>query len=193
MGAGHVRFTLGYITAQARKELDIQKDASHPCHDIDAYVIALAETNIEPKRPEWKTLIIKQFRRHDRARIKAVRERTYYSGKTVVAKKRRRSFEQDALSLHEWYLEQKRKHGKAEAHRLQQELRVVPSKTYYNDLTRVMPGARFIYRGEEYILTGQLSNGAYYRAAGQGPKNFPAKQCVIARHNEGLVSVGYRY
>ena len=154
MGAGHVRFTLGYITAQSRKELDIQKDASHPCHDIDAYVIALAETNIEPKRPEWKTLIIKQFRRHDRARIKAVRERTYYSGKTVVAKNRRRRFEQDALSLHEWYLEQKRKHGKAEAHRLQQELRVVPSKTYYNNLDRVMPGARFVYGGEEYVLTG---------------------------------------
>ena len=84
---------------------------------------------------------MKQFRRHDRARIKAVSERTYYSGKTVVAKNRRRRFEQDTPSLHEWYLEQKQKYGKTEAYRLQQGLRVVPSKTYYNDLTRVMPGA----------------------------------------------------
>ena len=192
MGSGHVRFTSGYATAQARKELGVRKDAAHPCHDTDAYLIALAETVIDPKRPEWRTLVVKQFRRHDRARIKAVRERTYYLGKTVVAKNRRRRFEQDTPSLHEWYLEQKQKYGKAEAHRLQQGLRVVPSKTYYNDLTRVMPGARFLFRGEEYILTGQLSNGAYYRAYGHGAKNFPAKQCVIVRKNEGLVSVGYR-
>ena len=192
MGANHVRLTTGYATAQARKKLDVQKDEKHQCHDVDAYLIALAETGIEPQRPEWQTLIVKQFRRHDRAKIKAVRERTYYSGKTVVAKNRRRRLEQDGQSLHEWYLEQKQKYGKAEAHRLQQGLRVTPAKKYYNNLNRVMPGARFIYRGEEYVLTGQVTNGQYYRAYGQGTKNFPASQCVVLRQNEGLVPVGYR-
>ena len=191
MGANHVHLTTGYATAQERKKLDVQKDEKHPCHDIDAYLIALSETGVEPRRPEWRTLILKQFRRHDRAKIKAVRERTYYSGKTVVAKNRRKRFEQNGSSLHEWYLEQKQKYGKAEAHKQQQGLRVTPAKKYYNNLNRVMSGARFMYRGEEYVMTGQHSHSKYYRAYGQGTKNFPASQCVIVKQNEGIVPVGY--
>ena len=52
-----------------------------------------------------------------------------------------------------------------------------------------MPGARFIYQGQEYILTGQLSNGMYYRAYRCGNKNFPLSKCHVVRQNEGLVYV----
>ena len=136
-----------------------------------------------------KVYTIRQFRRHDRALVKAQRERTYYLEGKAVAKNRRRRFEQTAPSLHDWYLTQKKLCGKAEAHRLQQMLSVKPSKRSYNNLHRVMPGTRFVYGGQEYVLTGQMSNGKYYRAYGCGEKNFPASKCRILRQNEGLVYV----
>ena len=191
MGSSHFHVTDGYHTAKVRESLSIEKDyLSNQCHVIDACLIAISQLEVEPNLSGIeKPYQMKQFRRHDRAIIHSQRERTYYLGKKVVAKNRRRRFEQTEPSLHEWYLEQKRLYGKAEAHRLQSQLTVKPSKRYYNDLDRVMPGSRFIYLGEEYILTGQLSNGRYYRACGHGNKNFPSSKCYVVRQNEGLVYV----
>ena len=191
MGVCHVFFTDGYSTANVRKALGIEKDPiSNPCHVVDAYMIALSYVNAQPQPSVIeKVYHIKQFRRHDRAIINAQRERTYYLGKKVVSKNRRRRFEQTVSSLHEWYIENKRLYGKAEAHRLQQQLTVKASRRSYNNPDRVMPGARFIYQGKEYILTGQLSNGQYYRAYGYGDQNFPVLKCRVIQQNEGLVYV----
>ena len=189
VGVHHVHFTNGYHTAKARENLGIEKNpTANPCHVEDAYLIAVSHLSVQPKFSGMKKVYhIKQFRRHDRALIKAQRERTYYLRKKAVAKNRRRRFEQTAPSLHEWYIEQKRLYGKAEARRLQRELTVKASQRYYNTFDRVMPGARFIYEGQEYILTGQLSNGKYYRAYGCGERNFLAAKCRVIQQNEGLV------
>ena len=68
-------------------------------------------------------------------------------------------------------------------------LRVQKSARYYNNPGRLMPGAAFLYRGKRYIMTGQLTGGKYYRALGQGKKNFPAKDCRILEHNTGIIYI----
>ena len=52
-----------------------------------------------------------------------------------------------------------------------------------------MPGAVFIYRGKRFVMTGQLTGGAYYRAYRQDKKNFPAKAVQVVQKNKGLVYV----
>ena len=185
LGESHVYFT------EARKVLGLKKSyPANPCHAEDACIIAASGFGIQPKIFQMENVyIIRQFRRHDRALVKAQRERTYYLEGKAVAKNRRRRFEQTVPSLHDWYLVQKKLYGKVEAHRLQQMLSVKRSKRNYNNLRRIMPGARFIYGGQEHVLTGQMANGRYYRAYGCGEKNFPASKCRILRQNEGLVYV----
>lgn len=75
---------------------------------------------------------------------------------------------------------------------MRSKLEVVPSKRSYNSKERLMPGAVFRFHGVEYIMTGQLTGGKYYRAEGQGSVNFPAKKCRIEKRNEGLVIVSGR-
>ena len=48
------------------------------------------------------------------------------------------------------------------------------------------------YEGGRYVLTGQLTGGAYYRAYGQEKKNFLAKKVSIQCQNEGLVYVSQK-
>ncbi|MFR2370048.1 hypothetical protein [Anaerobutyricum hallii] len=45
-------------------------------------------------------------------------------------------------------------------------------------MTREMPGAEFIHENRRYILSGQLTNGKYYRSVGS-TQNFPAAKCRI--------------
>ena len=52
-----------------------------------------------------------------------------------------------------------------------------------------MPGTEFYYNGGRYIMTGQLSDGAYLRASGQGTTNFKSAGCHIVRKNRGLVYI----
>lgn len=80
-------------------------------------------------------------------------------------------------------------HGKKEADFMRSHLTAVKSKRRYNDLTRVMPGAVFMYNGECHVLSGQLTEGRYFRAVGNAKTNYPASKCKIIRHNEGLVFV----
>lgn len=56
------------------------------------------------------------------------------------------------------------------------QLTVEKSTKRYNDPGRLIPGARFEYMGEYYVLSGQLSNGQYLRAYGDKKTNYPAKK-----------------
>lgn len=99
--------------------------------------------------------------------------------RVAVAKNRKPRFEQKGQSL-------------ADAGLYRQEisrLEVKKSIRYYNGPGRLMPGAEFFYNGERYIMTGQLSGGAYLRAAGQSKTNFRRADCRIVRKNRGLVYV----
>lgn len=173
--------TRGFVTKQFREKYGLSKD-----HDMDAYCIAcsaLSNVNIQPSEECYQ---IKQYRNHDRARIKAQTERTYLLEGKVVAKNRRKRMDQKEPSLHEFYLEQKAAHGKKEAKRIMGKLEVRRSIRRYNDLNRILPGAEYEYKGKRYVKQSQLSNGMYLRFEGIGNRNFPASQCVLLREQRGL-------
>ncbi len=98
--------------------------------------------------------------------------------------------EQKTDSLQDWYEDMVTKYGEVQAKILRSKLTVQESTRYYNSKERLLPGTIFSYNGGRYVLTGQLTGGAYYRVYGQGKKNFPAKQVRILCQNEGLVYVG---
>ena len=133
--------TTGYETSLLRKELNLPK--TEDSHDIDALCIAINGTkaNIDVNNLPHSYLI-KQFRRHDRAIIKAQKERTYYLDGKAVAKNRHKRFEQEGDSLEEFALKNPAKVA---------ELTVKKSKRSYNNPDRIMPGARFLYKGKEYV------------------------------------------
>ena len=172
----------GRDTKDARERFSMSKT-----HANDAVCIAAYGAPVSGIDDRICTYEVRQFRRHDRARIKSQRERTYYAmclldgriKRIAVAKNRKPRFEQKGPSL-------------ADAGLSRQEiscLKVKKSVRYYNDPDRLLPGAEFFYDGERYIMTGQLSGGAYLRAAGQGTTNFRRTDCRIVRKNRGLVYI----
>ena len=126
-----------------------------------------------------KTYEVHQFRRHNRAIINNQRERTYRLDGKIIAKNRKPRYEQKGKALSTSGLTR------------QEISKLTVQKSYrrYNSKDRIMPGALFMYEGDIYVLTGQITNGQYYRAYGQGNKNFPASKCKIIQHNRGLVYV----
>lgn len=171
---GNLHLTTGYETQELRKKLNLPKD-----HHIDALCIAMNGSGVRPDLELPHVNLIKQFRRHDRAIINNQRERTYYLNGKAIAKNRHKRFEQTGDSLEEFAVNNPDKVSK---------LTVKKSTRSYNNPYRVMPGAKFLYEGKEYTLTGQITNGAYYKAYGSD-RNFPAKKCKIIEYNKGLVFV----
>ena len=115
----------------------------------------------------------------DRAIIKAQRERTYYLDGEMVAKNRKPRMEQIDPALSDLDLTE------AKISRLA----VKKSRRYYNQRDRLMPGALIRRNSEVFVLSGQLTGGAYYRAVGDSKTNYPAKECEVLMHNAGLVFV----
>lgn len=170
--------TTGYETKQFRDKYGIGKT-----HASDAACIARCHTDIVP-RVTLPEMNIQQFRRHDRSIIKAQTERTYKLNRETVAKNRKPRFEQVGLSLMEWYQDTVKKRGKDAADRMRSTLSVTPSKRRYNSIGRHLPGSVFKFKNKTYIMTGQLSNGAYLRALGERKRNIPARDCEFkAIHN----------
>ena len=170
----------GRDTHDIRELFDIVKD-----HDNDAVCIAAYGAPTSEVRNSVHTYEVRQFRRHDRAKINNQRERTYcmedpVTGKLkAVAKNRKPRFEQSGPSLADLEL------TRQDISRLT----VKKSTRYYNAAGRLMPGAEFFCNGGRYIMTGQLTGGKYLRAAGQGTKNFRRDACGIRKGNRGLVYI----
>ena len=93
--------TAGWDTMRIREYFGLDKD-----HCIDAYCIAMSmlldvdeigPDEKAPEKPGFKECYydIKQFRRHDRARICAQKERTYYLNGKAVCKNRHKRTGQD--------------------------------------------------------------------------------------------------
>ena len=180
----HTHVTNGWNTREFREKHGLGKD-----HDIDAYCIAAGI--LEDMQPvmQTETYKVKQFRRHDRALINHQTERTYrYDGK-IIAKNRKKRMDQKTDSLEDWFMDMAKQHGHATASRMLSRVTLQKSTRYYNAKCRIMPGAIFIYRKKRFVMTGQLTGGAYYRAYGQGMKNFPTKAVQVIRENAGLVYV----
>lgn len=180
-----VYVTTGMDTKAYRDENDIMKD-----HDTDAYCIACSTLKVQSIKDIPKhSFQIKQYRRHNRQMIHLQKERTYRLNGKIVAKNRRKRMDQKEPSLHEWYLETKRQYRRKETRRLQLQMTVIKSTRSYNDPKRTLPGAIFLYEGKRYVMSGQLSGGAYLRAEGFGTKNFPVSKTKIQCQNRGLVYV----
>ena len=197
----------GSDTFTLREHLELPKD-----HSYDAYCISIngwiqkenglldewlhGDTKTSLTEVNSSTILkqkvyeYQQFRRHNRANIHCQTERTYKLNRKIVAKNRRKRTGQiEVDSLHDWYVKTKQKFGKQQAKHLQKQLIVTKSKRRYRDTNGILPGAVFLYDGKQYVLTGTLTNGAYYRAYNEGNRNFPAKKCTIVKRNAGIVCV----
>ena len=196
---GKVTLTDGKATKDYRDAHGLVKD-----HHVDAQCIAMCACDYGT---EWDgsnlhCYVIRKYRRHDRARVKAQVSRTYKIGKTTVAKNRKPAMvasvardgkmaytKQKEPALSDWYEEQVQKHGEQEAMRMRSQLVVAPSYRRYNDVKRTLPGTIFYHEGKRYVKSGQIrpdDSHLYYQAEGVDSRNFPAKDCRIF-YNKGIV------
>lgn len=178
-GEENTHLCTGYETKVLRESLGLLKD-----HPVDALVIAAVGSKIKQLKLPSHIYEIRQFRRHNRARIHSQRERTYYLNGKMICKNRHKRFEQKEDSL----AELRERYGES----ITSHLSVKKSIRRYNDMGRILPGAVFYYKNERHILSGMLSNGKYYRAVDDTKKkktNYPAKDCFLVRRNEGLVYI----
>ena len=95
--------------------------------------------------------------------------------------------DQKTDSLQGWLKKMIQKYGIREAERLRSRLTVKKSARHYNSRNRVIPETVFQYKNRQYVMTGQISGGLYYRAHGCGDQNFPFRKVRIIRQNKGLV------
>lgn len=190
-GEENIFITSGFNTKQIRDELGLDKE-----HDIDGYCIALNSILSRTGKGTDDLHIelnnyykLKQFRRHDRAIIKAQTERIYYLDNKKVATNRKKRTEQKINSLEEWYKETRNKYGKEKARTLQKQLVVSKSQRRYNKLDRLMPGTEFMYNKKRLIMSGSLTNGQYLRAVGDTKTNYNIKKVKIINKNRGIVFI----
>ena len=190
-GKEHVSYCTGWDTAKMRNSFGFQKTKDNQMHETDAWCIGILALNRIPDVvPDFgQTYCIRQFRRQDRSFICYQTERVYKLDGVTVAKNRKKRTEQKTDSLEDWYNRQVVLHGKKKADFMRSCLTVIKSKRRYNNLTRIMPGAIFMYNGERHVLSGRLTEGKYFRAVDDAKTNYPASKCKIIRHNEGLVFV----
>ena len=180
----HLHVTNGWNTKEFREKHHLEKD-----HDVDAYCIACSHLEPGEALVETEPFEILQFRKHNRARINHQTERIYKLGGTIVARNRRKRMEQKTDSLEDWYKDMVSRYGKVKADTMRSKLAVIKSIRYYNMPGRIMPGTVFLYEGKRYVMTGQITNGKYYRAYDQEKRNFPAVKVRILTKNTGLVFV----
>ena len=175
----------GKDTHDIRELFGIAKD-----HDNDAVCIAAYGAPVSEVTDTVHTYEVKQYRKHDRARIRSQRERAYYvqngftkSGKPkykAVAKNRRPRFEQEKSGY-------KALSDMGYTRKQVSVLHVKKSRRYYNDTKRDLPGVEFFHNGKRYVKSGQSNGGFYIQAEGQGKTNFTASECRIVKKNRGLV------
>ena len=188
-GEGRVSVCSGFDTRGAREYLGLGKD-----HDLDglAIIVACMGWLDISGVSECHCCVLHRFRRHDRAVVKAQRERSYKLDGRVVAKNRWPRFEQPkqcpALS------------GAGLSREDVSRLVVVRSKRSYNDLGRIMPGAVFDVEGYgACVMTGQQSRGRsllfkhqIVDSNGKPIAMSKKKKCKLVRHNQGIIFTNYR-
>lgn len=189
LASGYETFvTTGWETKRTRAGYGLpEKHKDDRTHYIDAWCIAVSAFTIKPAdAPDFESSFytIKQYRRHDRARIKAQKERTYYlDGKDVAKNRHARTGQADTKKPLPSLAQYRALHPKDVA-----ALTVKKSRRSYNDMNRILPGAEIMYSGKRYVLHARQTNGTKYYAEGC-KQYFPSKKCSVARHNAGLVFI----
>ena len=171
----------GQDTAEFRKASNIPKE-----HFADAVCIAGIGLDISPQYDDNQPFELRQFRCHNRSRINAQIERTYKDGRTTVAKNRKPRFEQKGDALSDLRNKITEEHGELAARRIISKLVVKKSYRRYNALERIKPSAVLIFNNQKYLLRGQITNGKYYHAFGEGTKNFPSRNCEVVNSGYSL-------
>ena len=188
-GKEHVHYCTGRETAVLRRSFGYHKTKENQLHEVDAWCIgALSLDRTPEKTPDFQNgYTIKQFRRQDRAIIKAQTFRTYKLDGKTVAQNRKKRTDQKSDSLEDWYLKQVQLHGQKKAARMRSRLTVKKSQRRYNNPEKMLTGAVFLYKGKRYVMKGQHCNGDYLQAVGMGSRDFPVKECTIIKRSQGLV------
>lgn len=181
MFGNNVHICEGRDTAELRRTNDIPKE-----HFADAVCIAGIGSDIAPQYDGSQPFEIRQFRCHSRSNIKAQVERTYKSGKTTIAKNRKPRFEQKGDALSNWQSKIAEEYCELTARQSVSQLSVKKSYRRYNALDRIKPPTVFLFNGKKYLLSGQLTNGTYYRAFGEGNRNFPSRNCEVISSGRSL-------
>lgn len=174
----------GRETAAFRSEHFLQKE-----HWTDAVAIACVGTNLScPDVLLENAFHAIRFRRHNRQKTRAVTERTYKFEGKVFAKNRKQRFEQKGLSLQDYRQRLEEDLGTVVSRQQISKLTVFKSNHVKNNTHRIMPGAVFLYKGSRYVVSGTHAKN-YFRAVGQGKKDFRISDCRILCQNTGIVVV----
>ena len=178
--------TFGYLTKQKKQILRLKKR-----HFLDAFLAtlpALHKTNLEKKkykeifggvlRKVQDSLIVyhfKQFRRHNRAVVEAVRDRHYLIEKEdsnkveIVAKNRGKRSGQTFPSLKEY--------GRDFDY-------IRPGKVCYRSGKGFKPGDVVLYKGKRKVVKGSGENGCRTNLIGGKVRS---KDCKLLLRNTGIV------
>lgn len=179
--------TTGYETHKIRESVGLpEKQKDDGTHYMDAWCIAMSIVGTYETEPDFSGLYrIKQFRRHDRARVKAQKERTYYyNGKAVAKNRHKRTGQADTKipfpSLAEYLQEHPERKGR---------LKVRKSTRSYNNTKRNLPGAVYTECGTPFVLRSTQSNGTRLYEMDEDKDYHKAVRCKLSQHNAGLVYI----
>lgn len=170
-----VSLTYGYETKHKRRKLGLEKE-----HSIDAYLISFEdEEKITKEKLDFSVYQVRQFRRHHRQIIHAVRDRNYKDGKTIVAKNRHKRMGQAFDSIEELVA----KKGKEILSRL----RVLPGKKVKrSQFDQFRKGDTVLYKGKRQVVKGYGEMGR--RLGFVNEKNYVlTKDCQLLSRNSGMV------
>jgi hypothetical protein len=177
-----IRFVLASDMATKRRELGLQKD-----HGLDAVCAAAALfdcATVDYSRT--MTIQIKKFRRHNRARIHALRDRNYNLDSKIVAKNRNKRCDQHEDSLAEF--------GKIHPESVNK-LKVYPGVRLLNPLRKDAPtigGDSWLHKktGQRFVATGVLSVNYLFSPDLKGivgKAYVSPAECRRMTRNEGMV------
>lgn len=173
---GKVVITYGYETKEKRRALALEKD-----HIVDAYLISFTNTEDIPA-VDFNNVVVyqfKQFRRHHRQIIHAVRDRNYKLEKKIVAKNRSKRTGQLTDSLKELV----EKEGRQILCRLQ----ILPGKKVKrSNFGAFRKGDVVRYKGRRYVVKGYGEMGRRLGFVGQ-KQYVLAKDCQLITRNTGIV------
>ncbi len=171
-----VSLTYGYETKHKRRELGLEKD-----HITDAYLISSEDKEkiTKEKLEDISVYQVRQFRRHHRQIIHAIRDRNYKDGKIIVAKNRHKRMGQTADSLQDLI----EKEGK----QILSRLRVLPGKKVKRSKFNLFrKGDIILYKGKRYVVKGYGEMGR--RLGFVNEKNYvPTKDCQLLSRSSGMV------
>ena len=175
--------TTGYETHMIRESVGLPEKHKDSTHYMDAWCIAMSIIGTYEIYPDFSGLYqIKQFRRHNRARIQAQKERTYYyNGKAVAKNRHKRTGQVNSKNPFPSLAEYLRDHPEHKGR-----LTVRKSTRSYNNMERNLPGTIYTDHGKQFVLRSQ-SNGIQLYSLDNIYHNI--KNCKLKKHNSGLVII----